>query len=158
MMIYMMTRCHEDMDIQWLLRSTTGSYERTCNRGRIWEDYDSLHRSCLGDVNLRKMVGVSSWCITHVRHARVNTSVGTVITVSRSTWKTTKMKWSRHRSFLYGCDRSLGIHVFKLGTEIPNLKQHNWSTTKVWDSKLGSTITREEGLTPSRHPFENGTN
>ena len=32
-----------------------------------------------------------------------------------------KNKWSRHRSFLYGCDRSPGIHVLKLGTEIPNL-------------------------------------
>ena len=45
-----------------------------------------------------------------------------VITVSRSTWMTTKIKWSRHRSFLYGCDRSPEIHVFKLGTKIPNLK------------------------------------
>ena len=42
-----------------------------------------------------------------------------------------KNKWSRHRSFLYGCDRSPGIHVLKLGTEIPNLKQHNWSTELI---------------------------
>ena len=54
-----------------------------------------------------------------------------VITVSRWTWKTTKLKWSRHRSFLYGCDRSPRIHVFKLGTEIPNLKQYNWSMKRV---------------------------
>ena len=40
-----------------------------------------------------------------------------VITVSRSTWKTTKIKWSRHRSILYGCDRSPGVHVLKLGFE-----------------------------------------
>ena len=51
-----------------------------------------------------------------------------VITVSRSTWMTTKIKWSHHRSFLYGCDRPFGIHVLKLGTEIPNQKRHNWST------------------------------
>ena len=81
-----------------------------------------------------------------------------VITVSRSTLDDYKNKWSRHRSFLYGCDRSSGIHVFKLRTEIPNLKRHNWSTTKILDSKLGSTITREEGLAPSRRPFGNGTN
>ena len=43
-----------------------------------------------------------------------------VITVSRSTWKTTKIKWSHHRSFLYGCDRSPETYVFKLGTKIPN--------------------------------------
>ena len=67
-------------------------------------------------------------------------------------------KWSRHRSFLYKCDRSPGIYIFKLGTEIPNLKQYNWSMIKVWDSKLGNTIMREEGLAPSRRPFENGTN
>ena len=35
---------------------------------------------------------------------------------------TTKIKWSRHRSFLYGCDRSLGVHVLKIGIEIPNLR------------------------------------
>ena len=51
-----------------------------------------------------------------------------VIMVSRSTWMTTKVKWSRHRSFLYGCDRSPWMHVLKLGTEIPNLKQNHWST------------------------------
>ena len=43
-----------------------------------------------------------------------------------------KNKWSRHRSFLYGCDRSPGMHILKLGTEIPNLKQHNWSTILIW--------------------------
>ena len=30
------------------------------------------------------------------------------------------LKWSRHRSFLYRCDRSPGMHILKLGTEIPN--------------------------------------
>ena len=30
------------------------------------------------------------------------------------------IQWSRHRSFLYGCDRSPETHVLKLGTEIPN--------------------------------------
>ena len=44
-----------------------------------------------------------------------------------------KNKWSRHRSFLYGCDRSPGMHVLKLGTKIPNIKQNDWSTIKVWD-------------------------
>ena len=48
-----------------------------------------------------------------------------VITVSRSTWKTTKIQWSRHQSFLYGCDRSPEAYVLKLGTEIPNLKRHD---------------------------------
>ena len=42
-----------------------------------------------------------------------------------------KIKWSRHRSFLYGCDRSPEMSVLKLGIEISNLKQHNWSTKLV---------------------------
>ena len=32
------------------------------------------------------------------------------------------IQWSRHRSFLYGCDRSPEVHVLKLGIEIPNLR------------------------------------
>ena len=59
-----------------------------------------------------------------------------------------KNKWSRHRPFLFGCDRSPGMHVLKLGTEIPNQEQHNWFTKWFRNSKLGSTITREEGLAP----------
>ena len=54
-----------------------------------------------------------------------------VITVFRSTWKATKIKWSRHRSFLYECDRSPKVHVLKLGIEILNLKQYDWSTKLI---------------------------
>ena len=39
-----------------------------------------------------------------------------------------KNKRSRHRPFLYGCDRSPRMHVLKLGTEIPNHERHYWST------------------------------
>ena len=60
--------------------------------------------------------------------------------------------------FLYRCDRSPGVHVLKLGIEIPNLKQHNWSTKIVLRIlKSGSSVTCEKGLAPSRRPFENGT-
>ena len=44
-----------------------------------------------------------------------------VITVSRyDLGRLSKIKWSRHRSFLYGCDRSPEAYVLELGTEIPN--------------------------------------
>ena len=69
-----------------------------------------------------------------------------------------KLKWNRHRSFLYGCDRSPGTRVSKLGTEIPN--QNNDTTgLQNWieNLKSGSSITCEEGLAPSQRPFENGT-
>ena len=80
-----------------------------------------------------------------------------VITVSRSTWKTTKI-WSRHRSSLYGCDRSPGTYVSELGTGIPN--QNDTNGLRNWTENLrsGSLITCEEGLAPSQRPFENGTN
>ena len=74
-----------------------------------------------------------------------------VITVSRYDLDDHKnKKWSRHRSFLYRCDRSSGIRVLKLGIEIPNLKQHNWSTKNgLRILKSGSSVTCEEGLAPS---------
>ena len=79
--------------------------------------------------------------------------------VSRSTWMTTKIKWSRHRSFLYGCDRSPGVNVLKLGIRIPNLKQHNWYIKiGLRILKSGSSIMCEEGLAPTQRPFENDTN
>ena len=67
------------------------------------------------------------------RNEELNGDMSIVIMVSCLTWMTTKIKWSRHRSFLYGCDRSPGVHVLKLEIEIPNLKQHNWSTKLVWE-------------------------
>ena len=74
------------MRTQWWLHSITGSYERTCDRGRIWGDYNSLHQGYLRDVSLRRVVGVSLWWITHVRHTRVNTSVGTVYDIFWFSW------------------------------------------------------------------------
>ena len=70
---------------------------------------------------------------------------------------TTKIKWNRHRSFLYGCDRSPEVHVLKLGIEIPNL--YNITGLQKWfeSSESGSAVTCEEGLAPSQCPFENGT-
>ena len=43
-----------------------------------------------------------------------------------------KNKWSRHRSFLYGCDRSPEMYVLKLGIKILHLKQNEWSTKLIW--------------------------
>ena len=69
-----------------------------------------------------------------------------------------KIKRSRHRSFLYGCDWSLGMHVLKLGIEIPNLKQNDWSTKLIWRFWIREYIYAWGGLAPSRYPFENSTN
>ena len=79
--------------------------------------------------------------------------------VSRHDLEDHKNKWNRHRSFLYGCDRSPGTHVSKLGTEIPNKKKYDMTGLLHWfgNSKSGSSVTREEGLALSRRPFESGT-
>ena len=75
-----------EMILQWWLRSIMSSYGRTCDRDRIWGDYNSLHRGCLRDISSKRVVGVSSWCITYVRHIRVNTSVGTVYDIFLFSW------------------------------------------------------------------------
>ena len=83
----------------------------------------------------------------------------TVITVFRHDLEDyQKIKWSRHRSFLYGCDRSPGTRVYKLGTEIPNQNATTGLQNWIENLKSGSLITCEEGLAPSQRPSENGTN
>ena len=66
------------MDLWWWLRSTTGLYGRPELEAAYGETTISLHWGCLGDISSGRVVGVSTWCITHGRHTRVNTSVGTV--------------------------------------------------------------------------------
>ena len=62
----------------WCLRSITGSYGRPEIDVAYGETDIAFHRGCLGDVSSGRVVGVSTWCITHGRHTRVNISVGTV--------------------------------------------------------------------------------
>ena len=66
------------MDLWWWLRSITGPYDRPELEAAYGETAISLYRGCLGDISSGRVVGVSTWCITHGRHTRVNTSVGTV--------------------------------------------------------------------------------
>ena len=66
------------LKIWWWLCSTTGSYGRPVLEIAYGETVISLHRDCLENVSSGRVVGVSTWCITHGRHTRVNTSVGTI--------------------------------------------------------------------------------
>ena len=66
------------MRTRWWLRSTTGPYGRPVIEVAYGEMILSLHRGCMEDDSLGRVVGVSAWCIIHVWHTRVNTSVGTV--------------------------------------------------------------------------------
>ena len=67
--------CHEDMV---MLCSTTGSYGRPMIEVAYGEMIFSLHWGCMGDDSSGRVVGVSAWCIAHVWHTWVNTSMGSV--------------------------------------------------------------------------------
>ena len=101
----------------------------------------STTQSCIMSM-LSRLIGPKNSSLGKVHNNSVDITkmkrknketISVVITVFRSTWGTTQIKWNRHRSFLYGCDRSPGRYVLKLGIGIPNLKQHNWSTKLVWE-------------------------
>ena len=64
-----------------MLRSTTGPYGRYVIEVAYGEMIISLHRGCMGDDSSRRVVRVSTWCIVHVWHTRVNTSVGSVYNI-----------------------------------------------------------------------------
>ena len=66
-------RGHEDLV---MLRSTTSPYGRPVIDVTYGEMILSLHWGCMGDDSSGRVVGVSAWCIAHVWHTRVNTSVG----------------------------------------------------------------------------------
>ena len=67
-----------DFHVNVMLHSTTGPYGRPVIEVAYEEMILLLHRGYMGDDSLERVVGVSAWCIAHVWHTRVNTSVGTV--------------------------------------------------------------------------------
>ena len=79
--IYLYIDHDYDMDflVMVMLRSTTGLYGQPMIEVAYGEMIFSLHRGCMGDDSLGKVVEVSAWCIAHVWHTWVNTSVGPFI-------------------------------------------------------------------------------
>ena len=84
--LFMMSRWYEKMVLQWWLRSTTGSYGRTYVEATYREIMIHSTMAIFRDVSSRRMVGVLPWYITHSRHTRVNTSVGTVYDIFWFSW------------------------------------------------------------------------
>ena len=118
------------LDLWWWLRSTMGSYGRPVLEAAYGKIAISLYRGCLGDVSSRRVVGVSTWCITHGRHTRVNTSVGGV-NMMHHPWSTYP---DQHQ-----CGHSICIFDFKYKTytyyvlkSICIIKGHWWSLTLSW--------------------------
>ena len=69
--------------------------------------------------------------LSEVTHSGIRQVPG-VITISCSTWMTTKMNGVVTDLFCTGVIDHPGYMFFKLGTKIPNLKQYNWSTGLIW--------------------------
>ena len=61
-----------------MLRSTTGPYGRPVIKVAYGKMIFSLHRGCMGDDSSKIVVGVSTWCVAHVWHTRVNTSASSI--------------------------------------------------------------------------------
>ena len=123
----MIYRFHIDemfLEIWWWLRSTTGSYGRPVLEAAYAETVISLHRGCLRDVSSGRVVGLSTWCITHGRHIRVNTSVSTLYI------------------FLIFNIKFICIMFWK---SIRSMKRHWWSLTLSWpDDVQGIFLTAHD--------------
>ena len=111
--------CHEDMV---MLRSTTGPYRQLVIEVAYGEMIFSLHWSCMGDDSSKKVVGVSAWCIAHVQHTRVNTSVNSMYYFS-----------------VFNI-QNLCICILFFLKSICNIKEHWWSLTLSWPDEVQRMI------------------
>ena len=110
------------LDLRWWLRSTTDSYGRPVLEAAYGKIVISLHRGYLRDVSSGRVVGVSTWCITHGRHTWVNTSVGTIYVFLIFKYKT----------YTYYVLKSICImkgHWWSLALSWPDDDQGMFSTT-----------------------------
>ena len=106
----------------WWLRSSTCSYGRPVLEAAYGETVISFHWGCLRDVSSERVVGVSTWLITHSRHTWVNTSVGTVYNIFWFSW--------------YEIN-PIGIMFLK---SIYIIKEHWWSLTLSWPNEVQRTF------------------
>ena len=117
-------RCHEDT---MMLRSTTGPYGRPVIEVAYGEMIFSLHRGCMGDDSSRRVVGVLAWCIVHVWHTRINTSVGSVYI------------YIYMYIFGFSTYQNLCICIMFLKF-ICSIKEHWWSLTLSWPDEVQRMI------------------
>ena len=99
--------CVMDFYLMVMLCSTTGPYRRPVIEVAYRDMILSFHQGYMGDDSSGRVVGVSAWCIVHVWHTRVNTSVGSVYIIF---W------FSRYKNLYILFSKS-----------ICNIKEHWWS-------------------------------
>ena len=106
-----------DFNLLVMLRSTMGPYGRPVIEVAYEKMILSLHRDCMGDDSLRRVVGVSTWCIAYVWHTRVNTSVGSLYII-----------------FWFSIYKNLCICIL-FSKAICSIKEHWWSLTLSWSDE-----------------------
>ena len=108
-----------DFRLMVMLRSTTGPYGWPVIEVAYREMILSLHWGCIGDDSSGRVVGVSTWCIAHVWHTRINTSLGLVYTIFSG------FPWYKN---LYIC--------ILFSKSICSIKEHWWSLTLSWPDEV----------------------
>ena len=88
----------------------------------------SLHRGCMGDDSSKRVVEVLAWCIAHVRHTRVNTSVGTVYII-----------------FWFSTYQNPCICIM-FSKSICSIKEHWWSLTSSWPDEVQRVFSTTHGF------------
>ena len=114
-----------DFHMTVMLRSTTGPYGRPVIEVAYEKMILSLHWGCMGDDSLGRVVEVSTWCIAHVWHTRINTSVGTMYII-----------------FWFSIYKNRCICIL-FSRSICSIKEHWWFLTLSWpdkDQRMFSTI------------------
>ena len=101
-----------------MLRSITGPYGWPMIEIAYGEMIFSLHRGCMEDDSSRRVVGVSAWCITHVWHTRVNTSMGSVYIYF----------------LIFNISKSAYMIMFS--KSICSIKEHWWSLALSWSDEV----------------------
>ena len=123
MIIYVMILWGVVMRTRWWLHSTTGSYGRLV----LEVAYGETIIHCLGDFSLGRVVGVSTWYITHGRHTRVNTSVGTIYGIFR---------FYKYKSLYVLCFENLYVLW----------KKHWWFLTLSWPDDIQMTFSTTHNI------------
>ena len=114
-----------DFHLTMMLHSTTSPYGWPVIEVAYGEMIFLLHQGCMGVDSLGRVIGASAWCITHVWHTQVNTSVGLVYIL---------FFWFLWYKNLYIC--------ILFSKSICSIKEHWWSLTLSWpdeDQRMFST-------------------
>ena len=108
-----------------MLHNTTGLYGRLVIEVAYGKMIFSLHRGCMGDDSSGKVVRVSAWCIVHVWHTQINTSVGSIYIFS---------VFSRYKNIYVLCFQ---IYMYyKRALVDSDLVLARWDSKNVFDRPL----------------------